>query len=285
MKSGMKTLVGLAAGLAVAVALPVSAADSVKPKGAAKPHWPEKALRAPAAPGSWAQDISTTRIITMLDRRADLTEEQERQIRGILDETRAEAKALMDELRGKMKASREGILKVLTDEQKQKIGKAAGQLLGGVADFADTHGPALRERLQAAGDEIRMRGALASLELTEEQREKLRAHHEAMRERHEALRKEMGPKIQALREEARKELESILTPEQREQLKERLETMPADPPRGPRFGEGGLGQQWRDRRAARFDGLDGPDDQRPRGRRRGDRPDLPPPPPPDDPKR
>jgi Spy/CpxP family protein refolding chaperone len=282
-----KTLMGVAAGVAVILTVPLMAAGPDALKGRNKDHKPAREGRGPGLFRGQAGDINTTRIVNMLDRRLDLTDEQEKQIRGILDETKAEMKAQAEEMRGKLRASREGIEKVLTEEQRNKLGKGAGALLRGLNGFAEDQGPAVRDHREAPGAEFRMRAAMAALDLSEEQREKLRAHHEAMRAKHEALRKEMEPKIEALREEAKKELESILTPEQREQLKNRLEQMPGGPAAGPRWGAGGPQQRWRDREGGPFARPDGHEGRGFRGWGRGPRPgppagapDGPPPPPP-----
>ncbi|MCX7717745.1 MAG: hypothetical protein N2111_04980 [Candidatus Sumerlaeaceae bacterium] len=282
-----KILMGVAAGVAVIVAVPLMGAGPDALQGRNKGNKPDREGFAPALYRGKAADIHTTRIVNMLDRRLDLTDEQEKQIRGILDETKAELKAQAEEIRGKLQASREGIEKVLTEEQRNKLGKGAMALLAGFKGFAESRGPAVRGRFQADGPEFRMQAAMAALDLTEEQREKLRAHREAMRAKREALRKELEPKIEALREEAKKELESILTPEQREQLKNQLEKMPRGPAAGPRWGAGGSQQRWRDREEPPFARPDGRAGRGFPGFGRGPRPgppagvpDGPPPPPP-----
>jgi Spy/CpxP family protein refolding chaperone len=222
----------------------------------------------------------------MLSKRLDLSSEQQSHIVQIVSDAKDKVKEPAKQIRDEFKETRDRIAEVLTDEQKQKLEKGKDALVGGLRNFADENRDDIRERLQGAGDEIRMHMALNKLSLSEDQREKLheieKSTHDEVRKLHESLE----PKLKELREETNKKVRETLTDEQRSQLEKELTNMP-HMMRGQGMRRGGGGD----------DGLDagagmrrGPD--RPRGlhggrgsngnenRRPGE--DAPPPPPPND---
>lgn len=176
--------------------------------------------------GERIKDLPTTPILNMLDKRLSLSPEQKGKIEQVLAEAREGLKGPMQESRAVLQKTREGVLAVLNDEQKAKLKATKQDFLAALGGFAQVHGPALREGVQGATEELRTRMALNSLNLTPEQRQKLQEVQKSMREKHEALMKEMRPKLEQLKKDAQEQMNGVLTEEQRQQLKEKLEKMP-----------------------------------------------------------
>jgi len=143
------------------------------------------------------------------------------------DQDKVEPRDRMEQGRDFMKALNKKIGAVLTDQQKktlkqkrQELAKRRGEQDGsGMHDRkGDRQGPPMLERL---------RHALDQLNLTDEQKQQVKTVFEDTREKMKALRDESGGDREVMREKGRKIIEdardrinSILTPEQREKLKE-----------------------------------------------------------------
>ena len=180
-----------------------------------------------------AGDVSTTRILKLMTRRLDLTADQQQKIGAILDEYRESITGASADRREALKQAREKIARELTPEQKNEAVKMQHALLTGIRGAVKAHASAIRDRARAAGDEVRMRAALASLDLTDEQIGKLKEIEKDVQDRRKAIMDEVKPKLDALKEEAREQIKGVLTPEQQEQLKKRLSEM-----KGPGEGKG-----------------------------------------------
>lgn len=171
-------------------------------------------------------DRSTSTILEGLARRLDLTEQQKAQIAPILEDTRAEMRRTMEGTHAVLEKAKEEIAAVLNPEQKEKIKDMKENFAGAIGGFLKDRGPELRERAQNAGDEMRLRFALGSMELTEQQREKLKELQDRTRAEREAVMAEVQPRIEQIRENVKQELNSILTEEQRSELDQKMEQMP-----------------------------------------------------------
>jgi Spy/CpxP family protein refolding chaperone len=171
-------------------------------------------------------DVPTSKVVEMMTQRLDLTPEQKTQVEQIVDRTRGAVKQHSDAIRTEMEKSRDEILAVLTPEQKEKFKEERQQLMQGLGGFLADRGPELKEAATGAGDEIRLRIAMQSLDLTQEQRTKLKEVSEKFREQRKALDAQSQPKLQELRKQIKSEIDTILTAEQREQLEQRIKEMP-----------------------------------------------------------
>lgn len=215
----MKTLNAVTATSAAALLLMVSTIQ-------AQPPGPRGPMR---GPGGF--DRPTTAVVEMMAKRLDLTDQQRTRITDILDQTREAVKGPSQELRGIMENTRTSIMNELTDEQKQKVAEGKQDLFQALGGFAMAHRPEMRDRAEAAGEEIRLRLALGSLELQPEQREKLQEIAKEVREKQAAIREELKPKMESMKTELEQKLKDVLTSEQQTELEQKLKE-------GPRFGEG-----------------------------------------------
>jgi Spy/CpxP family protein refolding chaperone len=118
------------------------------------------------------------------------------------------------------------------------VGAGAGGAAGyGVAhkELADV----LREDRPGLGDARRIEAMTRQLDLTREQRKRVRAimerHRDENRELTRAMLEKCGADMQGLRERVDQEINTVLTPEQQRRFKELVEK------RGKRFPLGGLG--------------------------------------------
>lgn len=191
----------------------------------------------PMRGGAWKlADMPTSAILNMMSRQLDLTSEQRAKAEGILDAARDSLKKHTEEIRKIVGKTRDDIKALLNDEQKSKIDKMKRGIFEGVEGFMATHGAEIRGELKKAGQEIRLRMALSSLDLKPEQREKLKEAAKDVRERTRAIMEKVKPEMEAVRKQAKTCIDDILTPEQREQLEKRLKDMPqmgAKAGRGP----------------------------------------------------
>lgn len=181
-------------------------------------------------------DVPTTRILQRMTEFLALTPEQQAKVRDILEKAKSELGESVGSLRELGEKTRERLREVLTEEQRAKLDKLRGEARETAGRMAQDYGPQVREGIERLGQEARLRMALRSLNLTEEQRKQIDAIEKESREKIKAIQEEVRPKIQAAREEAKKKIDNVLTPEQREQLREQLQKMPADMPpagRGP----------------------------------------------------
>lgn len=197
-------------------------------------------------PGARFGDAPTTKIVEMMDKRLDLTDEQQAKMEAIITATREKVQPLTEQIGAAVKQSREEISSLLTEEQRAKIGDAKEDIFKGVGGFAANHKEEIRERVQEAGEEIRMRVALHKMDLNEEQRAKLQEINKSVREKQREIHEEVRPKVEELRKEAKEQIASVLTPDQQKELEQKLKDMPQ-----PGRGEGGRG-------AAGFRGRRGP---------------------------
>jgi len=181
-------------------------------------------------------DRPTTAVLEMMTKRLELTKEQQEKIAPILERTRSEIRETAEGTKAILEKTREEVGAVLNEEQKQKIGKAREDVKGAVGGFLKSHGPEIREGVKGAGDEIRLRIALRSLDLTDEQKAKLGELQESIEEKREAAMAEMRKQQEQIREEAKKVVDETLTDAQKAELKKKLADMPG--PQGNRFGPG-----------------------------------------------
>lgn len=178
-------------------------------------------------------DIPTTRILERMTKLLALTPEQQAKVKDILEKAKSELGESVGSLRELGDKTRERLREVLTEEQRAKLDKLRGDARETAGRMAQNYGPQIREGLERLGQEARLRMALRSLNLTNEQRQQIDAIEKETREKIKAIQEEVRPKIEAAREEAKKKVENVLTPEQREQLREQLQKMPAvSPPAG-----------------------------------------------------
>lgn len=131
----------------------------------------------------------------------------------IMEEGKAsgDRKATMEAMREVMQELHEQVGAILTAEQKEKLRSAMGGRPGMM-------GGAMLERFKHA---------LSQLNLSEEQKEKIKEIFAASHEQIEALKKdgegEKGEKLKAIFEETREQVLAVLTPEQQAKLKEMRE--------------------------------------------------------------
>lgn len=226
-------LLALTAALALTVAVTVTAGpaggDHAGPLG-----------RRPMAGGPLGGDRPTTVVLEMLSKRLDLTAEQKEKIAPILEATRDELKKTAEGTKAVLAKTKEQIRAVLTDEQKGKLEKLKENVAGAVGGFARANGAEIRERVHDAGQEIALRTAIGSLDLTDEQRGKLKDLQDEVQQKRDAIQAEVKPKMEELKKEVKSKLEATLTDEQKATLKERMENMKdMGPGRGAGRGPGG----------------------------------------------
>lgn len=176
--------------------------------------------------GMHRADIPTTRIVEILTDKLQLTDEQKPKVAQIIDETKAEMRAQAGAIRSTLEKARDKMAAVLNEDQEQKLQQMKEGLFSGLSGFAAAHGPEIREEVQAAGEEIRLRMALGSLNLSEDQKTKLKDVEKQLRDKTKAIHDEVAPKMEAARKEAKDKIDTILTPEQREQVQKRMKEMP-----------------------------------------------------------
>ncbi len=98
--------------------------------------------------------------------------------------------------------------------------------MGAIGGFLQNHKPELRDRARQAGEEIRLRMALGSLDLSEEQRAKLKELEDRTQQERREIMAEVKPRLDAIRDSVKQTLESTLTDEQKSQLAKRLGDKP-----------------------------------------------------------
>jgi Spy/CpxP family protein refolding chaperone len=106
---------------------------------------------------------------------------------------------------------------------------AVGAACGVLADRTLIGPPHHRFELPLGGD-VLLRDPFGELDLSAEQRKKIDALFEHHRSEVDAVVRDSEPKMRALSEKMDREMQAILTPEQRERLKaarERIEVLPA----------------------------------------------------------
>lgn len=159
------------------------------------------------------------RHLQMMDERLDLTDEQETQIRALLEEHAAEMRAWRDDDDSRderrahrhesMTALREEVHALLTEEQAEKL-------------------KAMHERLQDRPRDHRKANRFEELNLSDAQKEQLRELRETQRAEikewreanPEATREDWRERMRSQAEEHRAAMAEILTDEQRQQLEE-----------------------------------------------------------------
>ncbi|MCX7626072.1 MAG: hypothetical protein N2Z21_07670 [Candidatus Sumerlaeaceae bacterium] len=195
--------------------------------------------------GGWGArrgDVPTTRILQRMTEFLQLTPDQQSKVKDILDKAKAELGESVGSLRELGEKTRERLREVLTEEQRAKLDKLRSDARDTAGRMAQDYAPQIREGVERFGQEARLRMALRSLSLTEEQRKQIDEIEKQTREKIKAIQDEVRPKIEAAREEAKKKIDDVLTPEQREQLREQLQKIPATAPQGgndPAAGPGG----------------------------------------------
>jgi Spy/CpxP family protein refolding chaperone len=228
--------------LTAAFALTVAVTVNAGPAGQHSGPRPFAAGKGPGGPGGEhglrGGDRPTTVVMEMLSKRLDLTDDQKAKIAPILDNTRSELRKTAEGTKAILQKSKEEIQAVLTDEQKGKLEKMKETLGGAVGGYLRANGPEIKERVHDAGQEIALRAALGSLDLTDEQRSKLKDLQSEVEKKREAIQAELKPKMEELKKEVKTKLEATLTDEQKSQLKERIEQMREAGPGGRGPGRG-----------------------------------------------
>lgn len=187
----------------------------------------------------------TSRVLEMMSERLDLTADQKEQVAKILSESREAVRAGMQDHRATLEQTRGKIAAVLTQAQKEKAKELRRGVAAGIGGYLDAHGPEMRERAGRAGKEIRLRAALATLKLTDEQRSALKEVAKSTDQRRDEIMEAVKPQMEALHDDAVKRIHEVLTPEQKSELDEKLSKMPPGAPfggpRGPQHGPGSGG--------------------------------------------
>lgn len=193
-------------------------------------------------PAAGMRDMPTSKIVEMMSKRLDLTDEQKTKATEIIESTRAQLKDNVGDVRSCLEKSREAIAGILTPEQKEKMAKLKGGMMEAAGSFAQAHGQEIKQGMQQAGEEIRLRMALNTLTLTDEQKTKLKEAGDKFNEQRKAIMSEVQPKLDALRTETKTAIDSILTPEQKTQLEQRVKDMPKPGAEGRGFQGGPRGE-------------------------------------------
>jgi len=162
----------------------------------------------------------------------ELKPEQQSKIRDILESAKAELGESISSIREFGEKTRERIREVLTEEQRAKLDRLRDNARGTGKEMLQSYGPQMREGAKRTGEEARLRFALRSLNLTDEQRQRIEAVQKETAQKIKSITDEVRPKIQAARDDAKKKIDEILTPEQRAQLRLQLEKMPPVPQKG-----------------------------------------------------
>ena len=221
--------------------LAVAASASIATLAIAGPGKEGRGFGGPGKHGPFG-DRPTTAVLEMMSKRLELTQEQQDKIAPILEKTREQLKEQAGDAKDVLKETKEQIGAILNDEQKAKLEKGKDAIAGAFGGYLRAHGPEIREHMQGAGQEIALRAAIGSLDLTEEQRTKLKEMQESVQEKRKAIMEEVKPRMEAIEKEVKASMEQILTADQLEQLKEKkadMEKFRKDRPgRGPGHGPG-----------------------------------------------
>jgi len=139
-----------------------------------------------------------------------------------LEKLEAQRRQHMEQLRKDLEKLRGQLLEVLTEEQREKLREKAGQF-GVILSGGRSAGPAQR-----------LEEAIERLNLSEQQRDRLRKVRREAQERLEQVRQKfqndqqgMAEATRQLMREIREEVEELLTPQQRQELREMLRAQPA----------------------------------------------------------
>lgn len=183
-------------------------------------------------------EFQTSPVLQMLTKKLSLTSDQQAKVKDILDQTRNDVKESGEKIKAAIEKTRTDVAGVLTDEQKKKFEDARNAMFQGVGGFVADHASEIRQRAEQVGDEIRIRIAMSRLDLSDDQREKVRDLGEKMRDKTREIREEIRPKMEQVRKDTMDKLKSILTAEQQTQLDKYVEEQPMG---GPDGGDGGPG--------------------------------------------
>jgi Spy/CpxP family protein refolding chaperone len=169
-----------------------------------------------------AIDRRITRRVERMDKELDLTDEQEKKIKSIMDARVAEIRdarqrhtddreAMRKEIRSIFEKGRADIEKLLTPDQKKTFAEMIEK----------------RRQRKKGRFERRMRRVMRQLDLTDEQKGKVRTIFSEAKKKHRALREsdadDRRAKMRALRSSTREEIRQVLTEEQRAELDEIIE--------------------------------------------------------------
>jgi Spy/CpxP family protein refolding chaperone len=163
----------------------------------------------------------TTQAVEMMAKRLDLTDEQKSKVSAIAEKARADIRGIGE----KAKDLREDI-----EERAESMRGRA---------FRPEPGEDAPPNMKGMGEMMELHMAVRQLDLSDEQKEKLKASREEMEKAGKAIREEVEPKMESLRKEARAKLDGVLTEEQRKQLDKELERVRewrSERPEGPGFG-------------------------------------------------
>jgi protein CpxP len=157
-----------------------------------------------------------------------LSDEQKTKVSSIFDKAKEELKSMREEImgmepgprfekiKGVLEGTREKVAAVLTDAQKGEFQKKMDELRQGA-------------RAQAGGGIDRLRESLSKLDLSDDQRakikdmfEEVRAKAQQAREEADGKMDEMREKMQPIMQETRDKLKEILSKEQQEKLREMM---------------------------------------------------------------
>ncbi len=223
---------------------------------AAPPDGPQRPGRGPGGPrmGFFQPpnmgNLESSPVLARMTKRLDLTAEQQEKVKTILDQTREELKKSAEEARAIVDKSHEGIQALLTDAQKAKAQEGRERVRERIGEFAAERGPQIRERvregLENMGEAMKIRRALGELDLSDEQKTKLREVEKDAAEKVKAIHESVQPKIEELKKDVRAKIDAVLTEAQRAELKKELEKIGDNPPfQGMRGGDRGAGRPGR----------------------------------------
>ena len=212
------------------MAAPLWAQNTTPPRE--RPDGPPPREGGPGGPGGPPPNSPSAMLQRLKDRLADLklTDEQKTKVEALITKTAEEVKATETKLQESMQAFAKDLEAILDEEQLKKAKELTRQGQGPMG--------------MGGGQMIqRMQDAAAKLDLTAEQKEKLKTAFDTLKEDAKELLEKNRNDPQAMREamrdlmdRARTKAQDILTPEQAQKLRDALR-----PPDGGRGGAGGAG--------------------------------------------
>lgn len=176
-------------------------------------------------------------VMERLAEKLELTDEQREKMKAVLEETRAELRESAGDAASKVREVRERVRGELTEEQRAKLDgvrKEAGERVRGLVQ---QHGPRLERRVGYLQGDMAYLRSVRTLDLTDEQHEKLKELRTETAARLESLRADHEKQVDSVRAETKAKIEALLTTEQKNQLEKAIEDAPE--PRGPRPGPRG----------------------------------------------
>jgi Spy/CpxP family protein refolding chaperone len=279
------TIPALAIGAAIMATSPAPVA--AEPDPASRPNHSQP--KGPLA-RILASDQAPEALVNAMARRLELTDEQKAKILPIIETARKDLRDTKDGIRTVLEATSEKVNAILTPEQREKAERnrqeMGERIRNRIADGSHRlGGPGGPDGFGRPDGPMHLLPALRGLNLSDDQTSRVRELMKAHAEKRRAIAEESRNKMEALNRSTREQVEALLTTEQRDRLREKLEKLPKpgdrkvafDRPRigrrdhwGPPGGEPGRGFGERLGRGEGRGPRDGED--RPNGPRRPNRP-------------